>query len=146
VPLSSAAHGIAADLGTESGANTGIARFKVNVLSGVRLSWHYIDPMKEANWGRIIFISSVSALQIPAEMIHYGTTKTAQIAVSRGLAETTTGTAVTVNTVLAGPTKSEGVLDFVDRLAAERGIERRAFEREFFEHARYRADCGPMGG
>jgi NAD(P)-dependent dehydrogenase (short-subunit alcohol dehydrogenase family) len=164
--ISGAAHGVAADLGTEAGVNAVIARFptvdilvnnlgiyeprpfeaitdddwrrffEVNVLSGVRLSRHYFGLMKRANWGRIIFISSESALQIPVEMIHYGTTKTAQLAVSRGLAETTTGTAVTVNAVLVGPTKSEGVLDFVDRLAAERGMERRAFEKEFFEHAR----------
>jgi NAD(P)-dependent dehydrogenase (short-subunit alcohol dehydrogenase family) len=100
------------------------------------LSRHYIGPMKQKNWGRIIFISSESALQIPVEMIHYGMTKTAQLAISRGLAETTAGTAVTVNAVLPGPTESEGVLDFVDRLAAEKGVERGTFEHEFFEKAR----------
>jgi len=110
--------------------------FEVNVMSGVRLSRHYIGPMKERNWGRIIFISSESALQIPVEMIHYGMTKTAQLAISRGLAETTAGTAVTVNAVLPGPTESEGVLGFVDRLAAEKGVERRVFEQEFFEKVR----------
>ena len=110
--------------------------FEVNVLSGVRLSRHYIGPMKQANWGRIIFISSESGLQIPVEMIHYGMTKTAQLAVSRGLAETTAGTAVTVNAVLPGPTASEGVVSFVDRLAAEKGVDRRALEQEFFEKAR----------
>src|SRR5208337_3884954 len=92
--------------------------FEVNVMSGVRLSRQYLPGMKKRNWGRIIFISSESAVQIPAEMIHYGMTKTAQLAISRGLAETTAGTGVTVNTVLAGPTASEGVNAFVDRLAA----------------------------
>jgi NAD(P)-dependent dehydrogenase (short-subunit alcohol dehydrogenase family) len=106
------------------------------VLSGVRLSRHYIGGMKERNWGRIVFISSESGLQIPVEMIHYGMTKTAQLAVSRGLAETTTGTAVTVNAVLPGPTESEGVAEFVKRLAAEKGVDRNEFERQFFETAR----------
>ena len=110
--------------------------FEVNVLSGVRLSRHYLGRMKERNWGRIVFISSESALQIPVEMIHYGMTKTAQLAISRGLAETTTGTAVTVNAVLPGPTESEGVSEFVERLATERGINREELEREFFEKAR----------
>jgi NAD(P)-dependent dehydrogenase (short-subunit alcohol dehydrogenase family) len=105
-------------------------------MSGVRLSRHYLGPMKQKNWGRIVFISSESGLQIPVEMIHYGMTKTAQLAISRGLAETTAGTAVTVNAVLPGPTESEGVIDFVDRLASERGTDRQAFEREFFEKAR----------
>jgi NAD(P)-dependent dehydrogenase (short-subunit alcohol dehydrogenase family) len=163
---SGAAYGIAADLGTESGAQAVIARFpqvdvlvnnlgifetkpfeeisdddwlrffEVNVLSGVRLSRHYIGPMKHKNWGRIVFISSESALQIPAEMIHYGMTKTAQLAISRGLAETTSGTAVTVNAVLPGPTASEGATTFVDKLAKAQGIDRGAFEREFFAKAR----------
>jgi NAD(P)-dependent dehydrogenase (short-subunit alcohol dehydrogenase family) len=166
VQASGAALGIAADLGTEAGARAVIDRlptvdilvnnlgifepkpfekitdrewlhfFEVNVLSGVRLSRHYIGPMKQKNWGRIVFISSESALQIPAEMIHYGMTKTAQLAISRGLAETTAGTAVTVNAVLPGPTESEGVIGFVDQLASERGIDRQALEREFFEKAR----------
>src|SRR5580698_7099242 len=163
---SGAAHGIAADLGTETGARAVIDRFpevdilvnnlgifetkpfeeitdadwlrffEVNVLSGVRLSRHYIGPMKRKNWGRIVFISSESALQIPVEMIHYGMTKTAQLAISRGLAETTTGTGVTVNAVLPGPTASEGVNQFVDDLAKAQGIGRSALEREFFEKAR----------
>ena len=92
--------------------------FEVNVLSGVRLSRHYLPGMLKRNWGRIVFISSESAVQIPAEMIHYGMTKTAQLAVSRGLAETTAAPAVTVNTVLAGPTASEGATEFVNRVAA----------------------------
>jgi NAD(P)-dependent dehydrogenase (short-subunit alcohol dehydrogenase family) len=110
--------------------------FDVNVLSGIRLSRHYIGPMKRNNWGRIVFISSESAIQIPVEMIHYGMTKTAQLAVARGLAETTKGTAVTVNSVLPGPTASEGVITFVDQLASERGIGRAALEKEFFQTAR----------
>lgn len=161
-----AAHGIAADLASESGARAVIAQFpqvdilvnnlgifepkpfeqigdaewlrffEVNVLSGVRLSRHYLPLMKQKNWGRIVFISSESGLQIPAEMIHYGMTKTAQLAVSRGLAETTAGTAVTVNAVLPGPTASEGVNDFVDRLAQSKGTDRAEVERRFFSEAR----------
>jgi NAD(P)-dependent dehydrogenase (short-subunit alcohol dehydrogenase family) len=163
---SGAAHGIAADLGTEAGANAVIERFpdvdilvnnlsifepkpfehipdgdwrhffEINVLSGVRLSRHYLGRMKARNWGRIIFISSESALQIPVEMIHYGMTKTAQLAIARGLAETTSGTGVTVNSVLPGPTASEGVGEFVARLAADRGVSREAFEQDFFKTAR----------
>src|SRR5581483_11373408 len=86
--------------------------FQVNVLSGIRLSRAYLPGMKRQNWGRIIFISSESAINIPVEMIHYGMTKTAQLAISRGLAETTAGTGVTVNAVLPGPTRSEGVEEF----------------------------------
>ena len=108
--------------------------FEVNVLSGVRLSRAYLPAMKRANWGRIIFISSESAVQIPAEMIHYGATKTAQIAVARGLAETVAGTGITVNSVLPGPTKSRGVNDFVAALSAGASFE--AFETEFFQKIR----------
>jgi NAD(P)-dependent dehydrogenase (short-subunit alcohol dehydrogenase family) len=163
---SGAAHGIAADLGTESGAEAVFARFpevdilinnlgifepkpfeeipdddwrrffEVNVLSGVRMSRHYIAPMRRKNWGRIVFISSESGLQTPAEMIHYGMTKTAQLAVSRGLAETTKGTAVTVNAVLPGPTASEGVTEFVGQMAKARGTGRDAVERDFFQNVR----------
>jgi NAD(P)-dependent dehydrogenase (short-subunit alcohol dehydrogenase family) len=95
--------------------------FEVNVMSGVRLARAYMPGMLKRNWGRIVFISSESALNIPAEMIHYGTTKTAQLAVSRGLAEMTRGTAVTVNSVLPGPTMSEGVETFVKDLAKQNG-------------------------
>jgi NAD(P)-dependent dehydrogenase (short-subunit alcohol dehydrogenase family) len=163
---SGAAHGIAADLATEAGARAVIARFpavdilvnnlgifepkpfeeipdvewlrffEVNVLSGIRLSRHYLGTMRQKNWGRIVFISSESGLQIPKEMIHYGVTKTAQIAVARGLAETTVGTGITVNSVLPGPTKSEGVLEFVSKLASAGGVDSNAFEREFFTKAR----------
>ena len=161
-----AAHGIAVDLGSDEGIsrcveqfpsvdilvnNLGIFEakpfadisdsdwrrfFEVNVLGGVHLSRHYLSAMMAANWGRIVFISSESALQIPKEMIHYGMTKTAQLAVSRGLAELTAGTAITVNSVLPGPTKSEGVMNFVDQLAAGSGMDRNDFEKEFFRSGR----------
>jgi NAD(P)-dependent dehydrogenase (short-subunit alcohol dehydrogenase family) len=166
IRATAAADGIAADLGTAAGARAIIERFpgvdilvnnagifetkpfeqipdedwfrlfEVNVMSGVRLSRHYLGPMKEKNWGRIVFISSESALQIPIEMIHYGMTKTAQLAISRGLAETTAGTAVTVNAVLPGPTASEGATQFVERLAREKGVGRSAVEEEFFQKVR----------
>ncbi|HEY7635400.1 MAG TPA: SDR family NAD(P)-dependent oxidoreductase [Gemmatimonadales bacterium] len=110
--------------------------FETNVLSGVRLSRFYLPEMLARNWGRIVFVSSESALQIPVEMIHYGMTKTAQLAVARGLAETTVGTGVTVNSVLPGPTASEGVGDFVQRLAQSRGTDFETMEREFFATAR----------
>lgn len=166
IEKSGAAHGIAADLGTEAGAealfrqfpevdilvnNLGIFEpkpfeeipdsdwrrfFDVNVLSGVRLSRHYLPAMKRKNWGRIVFISSESALQIPAEMVHYGMTKTAQLALARGIAETTMGTGVTSNAVLPGPTASEGVVGFVDNMAKAQAKDRAAVERDFFEHVR----------
>lgn len=110
--------------------------FETNVLSGVRLSRHYFPRMLARSYGRILFVSSESALQIPEEMIHYGTTKTAQLAVARGLAERTRGTGVTVNSVLPGPTGSEGVAEFVGKLATSRGITFEAMEREFFATAR----------
>jgi NAD(P)-dependent dehydrogenase (short-subunit alcohol dehydrogenase family) len=108
--------------------------FEVNVLSGVRLSRLYLPRLKQRNWGRIIFISSESALQIPAEMIHYGMTKTAQIAVARGLAELCAGTGVTVNSVLPGPTRSDGVDEFVKQLSGGKPFAE--FEKEFFEKIR----------
>jgi NAD(P)-dependent dehydrogenase (short-subunit alcohol dehydrogenase family) len=95
--------------------------FEVNVMSGVRLSRAYLQGMLKRNWGRIVFISSESALNIPTEMIHYGTTKTAQLAISRGLAKLTRGSGVTVNSVLPGPTMSEGVEGFVKDLARQNG-------------------------
>lgn len=110
--------------------------FEVNVLSGIRLSRHYFPKMLKANWGRIIFISSESAIHIPEEMIHYGMTKTAQLAVSRGLAELTKGTNVTVNSVLPGPTKSEGVGNFIVDLARNKNITPEQAETSFFETAR----------
>ena len=110
--------------------------FEVNVLSGVRLTRHYLPGMLERNWGRVIFISSESAQQIPAEMIHYGMTKTAQVAVARGLAESFPNSGVTFNSILAGPTASEGVGEFVSQMAAARGIDAATVERQFFETAR----------
>jgi NAD(P)-dependent dehydrogenase (short-subunit alcohol dehydrogenase family) len=160
------ATGIAADLGTSEGVerlaaalpsvdilvnNVGIFEtktftdisdedwmrfFEVNVLSGVRLSRSYLPQMLKRNWGRIVFISSESALNIPVEMIHYGVTKTAQIALSRGLAEMTAGTDVTVNSILAGPTRSEGVDGFLQGMAKSRGISASALEQEFFRSVR----------
>ena len=153
--------GVAADLGTAAGAaqliavmpetdilvnNLGIFEpkaffdipdedwlrfFEVNVMSGIRLSRHYAQGMAKRGWGRVQFISSESALQIPAEMVQYGTTKTAQLAVSRGLAETLAGTGVTVNAVLPGPTRSEGVGSFFGKIAAERGVSQETVERDF---------------
>jgi NAD(P)-dependent dehydrogenase (short-subunit alcohol dehydrogenase family) len=158
--------GVAADLGTASGVdslvkqipradilinNLGIFEpkpfaeipdadwlrfFEVNVLSGVRLSRHYLPGMLKNNWGRIIFISSESGFQIPAEMVHYGMSKTAQVAVARGLAESVAGTGVTVNSVLPGPTASEGAVGFLDSLAKKSGLSPAEMEKEFFKSAR----------
>jgi len=158
--------GVGADLGTAVGAQTVIAKvgeadilvnnvgtfesvpfekiddaswlrlFETNVISGVRLSRHYFPRMLRRGWGRVLFISSESALQIPAEMIHYGVTKTAQLALARGLAELTAGTQVTVNSVLPGPTRSEGVGAFVEGLARQQGKDPAQVEREFFRHMR----------
>ena len=110
--------------------------FDVNVLSGVRLARLCLAGMKRRNWGRIIFISSESGVQIPAEMIHYGMTKAAQLAVSRGLAESVAGTAITVNSVLPGPTRSRGVEEFVGALAREQGTSFEEFETNFFSQVR----------
>ena len=159
-------HGIAADVGAASGCKLLIERlpevdvlvnnagifatrafeeisdaewmsfFDTNVLSGVRLSRHYVRGMRHRNWGRIIFVSSESGLQIPVEMIHYGTTKTAQLAVARGLAEHVRGTGITVNAVLPGPTASEGVTTFVKELAAHEKLSISEMEKQFFATAR----------
>jgi NAD(P)-dependent dehydrogenase (short-subunit alcohol dehydrogenase family) len=110
--------------------------FDVNVLSGVRLARAYLPGMKRRDWGRIIFISSESAIQIPTEMIHYGMTKTAQLAVSRGLAESVAGTRITVNCVLPGPTQSRGVNDFVAQMAKATNKSFEQIQKEFFEHVR----------
>ncbi|SHK59611.1 SDR family NAD(P)-dependent oxidoreductase [Hymenobacter psychrotolerans] len=109
--------------------------FEVNVLSGVRLSRQYFPQMLAAGWGRIVFVSSESGLQIPAEMIHYGTTETAQLGVARGLAELTAGTDVTVNSVLPGPTASDGVEEFLRQLTGPDKTRAEA-EQEFFRDAR----------
>jgi NAD(P)-dependent dehydrogenase (short-subunit alcohol dehydrogenase family) len=110
--------------------------FEVNVLSGVRLTRHYLPAMLKKNWGRVIFISSESGQQIPAEMVHYGMTKTAQIAIARGVAESIAGSGVTVNSVLVGPTASEGAGEFVDSFAKEKGITKAEVEKEFFQNIR----------
>lgn len=158
--------GVAADLGTKAGCDALVKRlpavdvlvnnlgifearpfgeipdedwlrfFEVNVLSGVRLSRAYLPGMRSKNWGRVIFVSSESGQSIPAEMIHYGMTKTAQVAVARGLAETLTGTGVTVNTVLPGPTASEGVGGFVEGLAKAQKKTPQQVETEFFQTMR----------
>src|SRR5438128_4857587 len=108
--------------------------FEVNVLSGVRLSRAYVSGMKQRNWGRIIFISSESAISTPKEMIHYGMTKTAQLAISRGLAEFCGGTGVTANSILPGPTHSEGLESFVAQLGGGQSFE--ALEKEFSKSVR----------
>ncbi len=110
--------------------------FEANVLSGVRLARHYLRGMRARNWGRVVFVSSESGVQIPSEMIHYGMTKTAQIAVARGLAETLAGTQVTVNSVLPGPTASEGVGRYIAQAVAASGKDVATLEREFFTTAR----------
>lgn len=112
------------------------AIIETNFQSGVRLSRHYLPRMKTAGWGRIIFISSESAVNIPVEMIHYGVTKTMQLALARGLAETTGGTAVTVNSVLAGPTRSEGVEKFISDMARTKNAKPSDLEKEFFRTVR----------
>ncbi len=110
--------------------------FEANVLSGIRLTRAYLPGMRERDWGRVIFVSSESGLQIPVEMIHYGVTKTAQIALARGIAESVAGTGITVNSVLPGPTKSEGVGTFVRQMAEQQGLSEAEMERQFFATAR----------
>ncbi len=110
--------------------------FEVNVLSGIRLTRLFLPGMKRRNWGRIIFISSESGVQIPGDMIHYGVTKTAMLGVARGVAEAVAGTGITVNTVLPGPTKSRGVGDFVETYSKAQGKTIEEVEREFFEKVR----------
>jgi NAD(P)-dependent dehydrogenase (short-subunit alcohol dehydrogenase family) len=159
-------HGIVADFSSSAGAETVIAKlpavdvlvnnvgifepkpfadisdadwyrfFEVNVMSGVRLSRYYLAGMLQKNWGRILFISSESAVQTPPEMVHYGMTKTAQVAVARGIAESVAGTGVTVNSILAGPTESEGVGGFVEAMAKQQNKSKQAIEKEFFDHVR----------
>lgn len=110
--------------------------FETNVVSGVRLSRAYLAHMRVRDWGRIVFVSSESGLHIPAEMIHYGVTKTAQIALARGLAETLAGTGITVNSVLPGPTRSEGVGTFVRQMAEQQNVSEAEMEKQFFRTAR----------
>jgi NAD(P)-dependent dehydrogenase (short-subunit alcohol dehydrogenase family) len=110
--------------------------FEVNVLAGVRLTRHYGPKMRDKGWGRIVFISSESGIQIPTEMIHYGFSKAAELAVSRGFAQARTGTGVTVNAVLPGPTRTEALDGYVKAHAAQRGISEREVEQNFFRNAR----------
>jgi NAD(P)-dependent dehydrogenase (short-subunit alcohol dehydrogenase family) len=110
--------------------------FEVNVMSGVRLSRHYLPAMLKKEWGRIIFISSESAVQIPVEMIHYGMTKTAQVAIARGIAESVPASGVTVNSILVGPTESEGVGTFLAAMAKQQNKSTAQIEKEFFQTAR----------
>ncbi len=110
--------------------------FDVNVMSGVRLARHYLTGMLRNNWGRILFISSESAVQIPVEAVSYGVSKTAQVAVARGIAESVAGTGVTVNSVLPGPTASEGLGGIVDAMAAQQSKSREQIEHDFFVHMR----------
>jgi NAD(P)-dependent dehydrogenase (short-subunit alcohol dehydrogenase family) len=105
--------------------------FDLNVMSGVRLTRHYLPRMVERGWGRVVFISSESALNIPKEMIHYGMTKTAQLAVSRGVAESVAGTGVTVNAVLPGPTRSEILLNWLEPVAKQAGKSLEEVEQDF---------------
>lgn len=122
------------------GAAGGKSAIRLRIVSEeadpVRQPRHYLKATRERDWGRIVFISSESGLQIPPEMIHYGMTKTAQLAIARGIAETTAGTGVTVNSVLPGPTQSEGVATLVERMAQQRGVDFATLEREFFETTR----------
>ena len=110
--------------------------FEVNVMSGVRFTRHYAPGMAGRGWGRIVFVSSESALNIPKEMIHYGMTKTAQLTIARGLAEQTRGTGVTVNTVLPGPTRSEGIVDFIRSVVSNPDAPEAEREKAFFEELR----------
>jgi NAD(P)-dependent dehydrogenase (short-subunit alcohol dehydrogenase family) len=110
--------------------------FEVNVLSGVRLSRHYFPRMLERNWGRVIFISSESGIMTPPEMIHYGVTKSSQLAISRGLAELTKGTGVTVNTIMPGPTRSEAIVEFLEKMSTAKNPTPEQAEKEFFEKHR----------
>jgi NAD(P)-dependent dehydrogenase (short-subunit alcohol dehydrogenase family) len=158
--------GVAADLGTAEGAaafthqiadadilvnNLGTAAprafadiededwlnlFQTNVMSGVRLTRHYLPAMVKRGWGRVVFISSESAVNIPKEMIDYGMTKTAQLAISRGLAESVAGSGVTVNAVLPGPTRSEGLSRYVEAAAEAQGVTQDAIEQQFLTHMR----------
>lgn len=110
--------------------------FEVNVLSGVRLTRQYLPAMLQKNWGRVIFISSESAQQIPPEMIHYGMTKTAQVAIARGVAQSVVATGVTANSILVGPTASEGAGEFVQGMARQQGITAAEVEKQFFANIR----------
>lgn len=110
--------------------------FDVNVMSAVRLSRHYAKGMKARDWGRIQFISSESGINIPSEMVHYGMTKSALLSISRGLAKVLSGTQVTVNAILPGPTRSEGVLSMIKGMAEEEGVSQEDIETRFVQENR----------
>jgi NAD(P)-dependent dehydrogenase (short-subunit alcohol dehydrogenase family) len=159
-------HGVAADVTTVSGANKIIEAFpevdilinnfgafqpksfedstdqdwdemwSANVMSGVRLSRHYFPIMLKKKYGRVVFISSESALQIPADVIHYGVSKTAQLAVARGMAELAVNTDVTVNSVLVGPTRSEGMGNILKQISEKDHLSESQIEKWFFESVR----------
>ena len=118
--------------------------FETNVMSGIRLSRHYLPGMVLRDWGRIVFISSESGLNIPVEMIHYGVTKTAQLALSRGIAESVAGTGVTVNAVLPGPTRTEGAVEFVGKMATDKSVSQQEKERQFIAQNRPTSLLGRM--
>jgi NAD(P)-dependent dehydrogenase (short-subunit alcohol dehydrogenase family) len=113
-----------------------LSLFQINVMSGVRLTRHYLPTMVSRGWGRVVFISSESGVNIPKEMIDYGMTKTAQLAISRGLAEQVAGTGVTVNAVLPGPTRSEGLGRFTKAAADAQGVTQEVIERQFLDNFR----------
>jgi NAD(P)-dependent dehydrogenase (short-subunit alcohol dehydrogenase family) len=118
--------------------------FETNVMSGIRLTRHYLPGMVLRDWGRIVFISSESGLNIPVEMIHYGVTKTAQLAISRGIAESVAGTGVTVNAVLPGPTRTEGAVEFVGKMATDKSASQQEKERQFIAENRPTSLLGRM--
>ena len=158
--------GFAADLATEAGAraftakaadadilvnNMGTAKpkpfleltdrdwldlFELNVMSGIRMTRHYLPAMTGRGWGRVVFISSESALAIPKEMIDYGMTKTAQLAIARGVAESVAGTGVTVNSILPGPTNSEILSNWMKAQAEAEGITQEQAEQNFLKAMR----------
>jgi NAD(P)-dependent dehydrogenase (short-subunit alcohol dehydrogenase family) len=160
------AEGVAADLGTAEGCQTLISQqpdtdilvnnlgifdpqdffevddatwqqfFDVNIMSAVRLSRHYAQGMRERDWGRIQFLSSESGINIPSEMVHYGMTKSALLSISRGLAKVLSGTQVTVNAILPGPTRSEGVLAMIADMAEKEGVSQQEIEARFVQDAR----------
>jgi NAD(P)-dependent dehydrogenase (short-subunit alcohol dehydrogenase family) len=158
--------GVAADLGTADGCQTLIEQqpstdilinnvgifgpqdffavddatwqqfFDINIMSAVRLSRHYAQGMRDRDWGRIQFISSESGINIPTEMVHYGMTKSALLSVSRGLAKALSGTQVTVNAILPGPTRSEGVLKMIGEMAEKEGVSQQEMEARFVKESR----------
>jgi len=110
--------------------------WELNVMSGVRLSRHYMRGMLSRNWGRVIFISSEGGINLSGDALGYGTTKTAQLGLSRGLAELTVGTGVTVNAILPGPTRTESMAQWFAGVAKEKGVSVAEAEKDYFENTR----------